>query len=76
MSDRIVEAQFWLCVSDRVGKGAAARYDDTAAAAVCQDFDPASEISRACKAAAELDHGDALATHLVGGPSLARDRGK
>ena len=71
MSDRIAEAQFWLCMSNGVGKEAAARYDDIAAPGVCQDLDPAGEISRAGKAAAELDYGDALVTHLVGGTPLA-----
>ena len=58
-------------MSNGVGKEAAARYDDIAAPGVCQDLDPAGEISRAGKAAAELDYGDALVTHLVGGTPLA-----
>ena len=76
MSNRIAEANFCLRVPHGVGEGAAARYNDFAASAVCQDVDPAGEVSGPGEAAAELDHDDVIVAHLVGRPAFASHRGE
>ena len=76
MSNGVLKTNFCLRLPDSIGKWSSARHNDGAASEVCENVDPAGEISGTDKAAAELDHDGVLGAHLIGRPIVARRRGE
>ena len=76
VSGGIAEPDFCLCLPNSIRERAAAGHDDTPATAARQGADPISEMAGAGKTAAQLDHDDVTAVHLVGWATFARCRRK